>query len=85
LSKQSFRKAIFNIVEYFTKYQLSDQAKKLILHYFNEMRHDSSYQRAISSIEKYTQQEIPPYDEAADIMKFMLNKLSEEADSWDKE
>jgi hypothetical protein len=85
LSRDSFRKAIYDIIEFFTRYQLSDQAKKLVLYYFNETRHNSSYIRALSSIRKYTQEEIPSYDDAPLMLKELLDKLAEEAEAWDQE
>lgn len=85
MSRESFRKAIYDIIEFFTKYQLSDQAKKLILHYFNEARNNSSYLRAISSIQKYTQEEVPAYQDAPLMLRELLDRLAREADDWDRE
>ncbi len=85
LGRESFRKAIYDIIEFFTKYQLSDQAKKLILYYFNETRHDSSYIRALSSIKKYTQEEIPAYPDAPLMLQKLLDRLAEEAKAWDQD
>ncbi len=85
MSRESFRKAIYDIIEFFTRYQLSDQAKKLVQYYFNETRHHSSYTRALSSIQKYTQEEIPEYQNAPPLLRELLDKLAEEAEAWDQE
>jgi hypothetical protein len=85
LSRESFRKAIFDVVEFFTRYELSDQAKKLILYYFNETRNNSTYLRALSAIQKYTQEEIPGYKDAPPMLQELLDRLTEEAEAWDQE
>jgi hypothetical protein len=85
LGKQELRNAIFNLVVYFTQYELSDQAKKLILHYFNESKEGTAYERALQAISRYYADDIPPVEEMPERLKKMMASLKREADAWDAE
>jgi hypothetical protein len=85
LGRQELRNAIFNLVEYYTQYELSDQAKKLILHYFNESKEGSAYDRALQAISRYYADDLPPVEEMPERLKSMMARLKREADAWDAE
>jgi hypothetical protein len=79
------RNAIFNVVEYLTQYQLSDQAKKLIIHYFNESKESGAYERALAAVARYYSDDIPAEEEIPERFRKMLAVLKREADEWDIE
>ena len=85
MSKLSFRKSIFDVVEYVNHYELSDQAKKLIIHYFNESKAVDSRQKAIEAIEKYLQDKLPKEAETSPTLSSLLEILMDEADHWDSD
>ncbi len=85
MSNSNFKKSIFNIVEYFTKHELSDQGKKLIIHYFNQSVAPSTYLRVIEAIERYLQEKVLDQDDFPPQLTTLLNTMSSEADDWDKE
>ena len=85
MGKMELRNAIFNVVEYLTKRELSDHAKKLIIHYFNESKGDSAYEKAFDAIDRYYSDDIPSGDAMNDKLRKMLSALKKEADAWDAE
>ncbi len=85
MNRDEFRRSIFDIILYFTKHELSHTAKELILYYFNQSSSGTSYLRAIESIQKYTQEEIPPPEEADLQLTSLLEELSHQANLWDIE
>ncbi len=83
LSNLSFRRSIFNIVEYFTRYEMSNHAQKLIIYYFNESKEESSYIRAIEAIKKYLQEDITSEENLTPKLQSLLDAMSLEAKNWD--
>ncbi len=83
MSREEFRQTIFNVVEYLTKYELSDTAKKLILHYFNTSQADTSRFKAIDAVERYTADKLPELDDMPRKLERLLDKMVHEADRWD--
>jgi len=85
LSKESFKNSIFKVVEYFTRYELSDQGKNLIVHYFNDSQESTTFLKSIFAIEKYLQEKMPGFEDAPQKLKTLLKNLFYEADEWDNE
>ena len=85
MGKTELRNAIFNVVEYLTKSQLSDHTEKLILHYFNDSKEDDAYDRAIGAIGRYCADDIPSGDAMPARLSKLLSVLKKEADAWDDE
>ncbi|MCU0847484.1 MAG: hypothetical protein MUD12_06310 [Spirochaetes bacterium] len=85
MSKESFRESIYDLVQYLTKYELSNTAKKLILHYYNSSRADSARMKALEAVEKYFPESIPAEDEMPAELKRLLDDMFREADAWEKE
>ncbi|MBN2435897.1 MAG: hypothetical protein JXK07_11595 [Spirochaetes bacterium] len=85
MSRDSFRQAIFNVVEHITNYELSPTAQKLILHYFNGSKQKSSYERAIAAITKYYPEGLGANRSQTQILEELLVELKKEADKWDRE
>jgi len=85
MGKMELRNAIFNVVEYLAKTQLSDHAKKLIIHYFNESRENGAYEKAFDAIARYYSDDIPSGDAMPDRLRKMLSALKREAAEWDAE
>ena len=84
MSREDFKNSIFRIIEYLNKYELSDQAKKLIIHYFNKSPESTSGQKAIEAIEFYLQVKIPEANEQSPQLKKLLEDMRREAGSWDR-
>ncbi len=85
MSRESFRNCLFRVVEYLNKYELSDQAKKLILHYFNKSKLQSSEQKAMEAVEFYLQIKIPVMEERSPYLKKLIDEMLREAESWDRD
>ncbi len=85
MSRDSFRKSIFNIIEHINRFELSDTAKKLVLHYYNESHEATSYRKAVESIERYLHDEIPAEDRRSPRFRELLSAMAAEAERWDSE
>ncbi len=85
MSREEFRQSIFNVVEYVTKAELSDTAKKLILHYFNSSQADRSRFRAIDAVERYIGDKLPEPDDMPRKLERLLETMVNEGDRWDVE
>ncbi|PKL38434.1 MAG: hypothetical protein CVV44_11140 [Spirochaetae bacterium HGW-Spirochaetae-1] len=85
MSKEELEGAIYETIEYLTKYELSPTAQKLIRFYFNESTGDSSYLRALDAIERYFPESLPPVEEQSPRLQKLLETLKLEADRWDLE
>ena len=85
MSKEEFREALFDTVEELIKYQLSSSARELLQSYFNNSKGDSSLEKAVDAIEKYTQDQLPPPEMRGKKLKACLNRLAYEAERWDAE
>lgn len=85
MSRDSFRKSIFDIVEHLNKYQLSDTGKKLVLHYFNESNQPTSYRRAVEAIERYTHESLPDSESWPPKLRVLIRDMAVQAEHWDSE
>ncbi len=85
MTKSQFKNAIFRVVAYLTKRELSDQAKKLIVYYFNQSHAPSSRDKAIDAIEYYIHDKIPENKNLPTALKTLLEEMALEADNWDNE
>lgn len=85
MTKLRFKKSLFRVVEFLTKRELSDQAKKLIVYYFNQSHAPSSREKAIEAIEYYIQDKIPESEYLPKALKALLEEMALEADNWDSE
>jgi hypothetical protein len=85
LNRDEFRKALFDVVECLTNHPLMDTGKKLVIHYFNESRERTSFEKAIWAINKYYPESIPDASERSKLLNRLLEHLREEADIWDSE
>lgn len=85
MSKEEFKEAFFEAVEEIIKYQLSNSGKELLQSYFNNAKGDTSLEKAVEAIKKYTQDELPPPELRGKKLKACLNRLAFEAGRWDEE
>lgn len=93
MSKELFRKAIFDVIEHVTQMELRASSKNLILQYFNMAGGESGRERARIAVERYAQVELPPRAEI--VARHRENRLTRldklvltmeaEADRFDKE
>lgn len=84
-TKENFREAMYAIVQYMTKYELSSTAKSLLNHYFNHSRVARTSMRAFEAIEKYVQDRIPSPDDRPPKLARIIDELEHWADRWDAE
>lgn len=82
-NRMSLREAIFDVIQYLTKHALSNQGQKLIIHYFNDSKEDSSYLKALDAIEKYYPESMPAPEERPPKLEKLLQTLKRRADAWD--
>jgi len=85
MSRDSFRTSIFNVIEHLNRYELSDTAKKLVLHYFNESRKPTSYRRAVEAVERYIHDSMPESADWPPRLRELMAEMAREAESWDSE
>jgi hypothetical protein len=85
LNRETLRQAIYDVVEYLTKHPLSDNGKKLVIHYFNQSKESSSFQRAIDAANRYFPESMPTEDERPPALQNLIENLESEAESWDNE
>jgi hypothetical protein len=83
--KALFKSALYDVVEYMIKYELSHTAKTLINHYFNTSDSAVTLNRAIEAIEKYTQEQIPLPQDRPPRLTVLLDELAFRAKKWDAE
>lgn len=83
MSRESFREAIFSLAVYLSQRELSDQGKRLILHYFNQSFAGSSDLKAIDAVETYLGIKINLDHVTSPILSRLLNELYQEAAAWD--
>lgn len=84
MGRDELRRAIFDIIEYFTKFQMSDQSKRLVIHYFNKSKGQTAREKAVKAIEYYLQDDVIT-DDMPSFLQELVKKLYAEADSWEKE
>ena len=85
MSKEEFREALFATVEALIQYQLSNSGRDLIQNYFNNADGESTLDRAVEAIKKYTGDELPPPEIRGKKLKACLNRLALESNRWDAE
>ncbi len=85
MGKEEFKEALFETVEVLIQYQLSTSGRKLVQSYFNDADGESTLDRAIEAIKKYTCEELPPPEARGKKLKAALNRLAFEAKQWDAE
>jgi len=85
VGKEEFKEALFETVEVLIQYQLSNSGKKLVQTYFNDADGETTLDRAIGAIKKYTSEELPPPEARGKKLKASLNRLAYEAKQWDAE
>lgn len=85
MGRMELRAAIFNLISYLTKYELSDRAKQLVIYYFNQSDEDTAYERALDAISKYYAGDMPNADNMTEKYKKLLTALKTESDVWDSE
>ena len=55
---EEFKDALFDAVENLIEHKLSNPGRELIMSYFNDMDGDSSLERAVKAMEKYTHDDL---------------------------
>ena len=85
MGKEEFKEALFNAVEALIEHKLTISGKSLIMNYFNDEKGDTTLERAVETMLKYSQKEIPPVEARNKKLKIALNRLAYEAKSWDEE
>ncbi len=85
MSRDSFRASIFRVIEHLNRYELSETAKKLVLHYFNESRQPTSYRRAVEAVERYIHDSLPESEGRPSRLRELLAEMAREAEAWDSE
>jgi len=85
LGKEEFKEALFNAVEALIEHPVSISGRSLIMSYFNDAKGDTTLERAIETMKKYSQIDFPPVEERNKKLKTALNRLAYEAGMWDRE
>lgn len=81
--KEEFKEALFGAIEAVIDHNIGLSAHQLIMSYFNDIEGDSTLDRAVQTIEKYSQKELPPLEERSKRLKASLNRLAHAAEQWD--
>lgn len=85
MGKDEFREALFNATEALIDYKVSTSGRALIMTFFNDARNETTLERAIEAMKKYSGMEFPAVEERDKKLKAALNRLAYEAGRWDKE
>ena len=85
MGKAELRAAIFDVITFLNKYEMSDQAKKLVIYYFNESTADASFERALEAITKYCSEDLPEPAATPPRLRKLIATLKMESDAWDNE
>jgi len=83
--KDEFKEALFGAIEAVIEHKLGLSAHQLIMSYFNDIEGETTLDRAVQTIEKYSQKEFPPLEERSKKLKASLNRLAHAAAEWDRE
>jgi hypothetical protein len=83
--KEEFKDALFGAIEAVIEHNIGLSAHQLIMSYFNDTEGDTTLERAVKTIEKYSQKEFPPLEERSRKLKASLNRLAHAAEQWDRE
>lgn len=85
MGKEEFKSALFDAAEALIEHQISISGRSLIMSYFNDDKGNSTLERAIGSLKKYSQIDFPSPEERNKKLKAALNRLAFEAGLWDRE
>jgi len=85
VGKEEFKEALFNATEALIDYKVSVSGRSLIMTFFNDAKGDTILERAIESMKKYSQIDLPPAEERNKKLKNALNRLAYEAGEWEKD
>jgi len=85
MGKEEFKEALFDAIEALIEHKLTSSGKALILTYFNDEQGDTTLERAVETMIKYSQRQFPAPEERSKKLKLALNKLAYEAQMWDEE
>lgn len=83
--KEEFKEALFGAIEAVIDHKIGLSAHQLIMSYFNDTEGETTLERAVKTIEKYSQKEFPPLEERSRKLKASLNRLAHAAAEWDKD
>ena len=83
--KEEFKEALFSATEAVIEHKIGLSAHQLIMSYFNDTDGDTTLERAVKTIEKYSQKEFPPIEKRSKKLKASLNRLAFAAEKWDSE
>ena len=84
-SKEEFKEALFGAIEAVIEHKIGLSAHQLIMSYFNDTEGETTLERAVKTIEKYSQKDFPPLEERSRKLKASLNRLAHAAAEWDKD
>jgi hypothetical protein len=85
LNQMPFLNAVFAVIEFITKAELTNTSKKLVISYLNQSPHLPLIERARQAIVRYTQTEIPTPDQIhqdpqpSQMLKQLMQRLEGEA------
>ncbi len=85
MGKDEFKDALFNAAEALIEHPISISGRSLIMSYFNDEKGETSLERAIGAMNKYSQIDFPPAEDRNKKLKAALNRLAYEAGLWDRE
>ncbi len=85
MGKEEFKEALFNATEALIEYNVSISGRTLIMTFFNDAKRETTLERAIEAMNKYSGMEFPPVEKRNKKLKAALNRLAYEAGQWDKE
>lgn len=85
MGKEEFKEALFEAVEALIEYKVSISGRSLIMSYFNDAEGETTLERAVETMKKYSQIDFPPPEKRNKKLKIALNRLAYEASLWDRE
>jgi hypothetical protein len=85
MGKEEFKAALFNAIEALIEHKLTISGQSLIMSYFNDEHSDTILERAVGTMKRYSQKELPAPDARSKKLKLALNRLAYEAEIWDEE
>ncbi len=85
MGKEEFKEALFGAAEALIEHPISISGRSLIMSYFNDEKGETTLDRAIGAMNKYSAIDFPPPEERNKKLKIALNRLAYEAGLWDNE
>ena len=86
MSRETFRRALFDAVEYITEQTLRTSSKVLLLNHFNSIAGETSKEKALRTVMHYTSVDLSNIEQNRDRqLKNLLYRLMLEAEAWDRE